>query len=134
MPYRARPPGSHSKLNTYLDGILVLKTIFSIIKDYKPLTFFSTISFLCFLLSVGFGSIVINDYVHTQHVYHFSTAVLATGLMVIALLSFATGLILDCQKRLYTEFFVLILNQNAKQAEKVAVPLIQPRVGTKGLE
>jgi len=111
VPYRERPKGSASKLNTYTDGLLVIKTILSVIKDYRPFAFFSVISVLSFLVSVGFGAFVINEYLRTQKVFHPSTAVLAAALMIIAMLSMIAGLILDSTKRHYAEQRALILNQ-----------------------
>lgn len=118
IPYRERPPGSHSKLNTYLDGLLVIKTILSVIKDYKPLGFFSIVGLFSFLLSIGFGSINIEEYLRTQHVYHPSTAVLAVGLMLVSLLSLTTGLILDSVKRHYAEQYSLYINQMIRSENK----------------
>jgi len=114
VPYRERPSGSQSKLNTYWDGLLVFKTILAIIKDYKPLAFFCTFSLICFLFSILFGSVVINEYFHTHGVRHVSTAVLATGLMILSLLSLTTGLILDSTKRHFAELHALLINQNSK--------------------
>lgn len=125
VPYRSRPSGSFSKLKTYFDGMLVLKTIVSIIKDYKPLYFFSIVSGTAFLLSVLLGSIVIREFLLTQKVHHPSTAVLASALMVIALLSFVAGLILDSTKRHFSENRALIKQQFNSLRHKVE-PLHDP--------
>jgi hypothetical protein len=108
VPYFRRPPGSFSKLNTYMDGILVLKTIFWIFKDYRPLRFFSFIGLFCMLIGIGLGVIPVHEFIRTGLVNHPSTAVLATGFVLVSLLCFATGLILDTINRRYKEQYRLI--------------------------
>jgi glycosyltransferase involved in cell wall biosynthesis len=107
VPYSTRPAGSKSKLNTYADGFLVLKTIFSIIKDYRPLYVFSLFALLSFLSSLGLGIFVISEFLQTGRVNHPSTAVLAAALMIFSLLSLATGMILDTIKRHFAELYFL---------------------------
>lgn len=108
IPYYKRPEGSFSKLNTYLDGILILKTILSIFKDYKPLKCFTLFGFFALLIGVALGGIPVIDFINTGKVAHPSTAVLATGLVLVSLLSFATGLILDTINRREREQYNLI--------------------------
>ena len=95
ISYRDRPEGSESKLNTFLDGFRVLKTIFMIFKNNKPLVFFSTLSFLIFLGGVLAGISPVTDFLKTNMVHHIPMAILATGLMLVSLLLFSVGLILD---------------------------------------
>jgi glycosyltransferase involved in cell wall biosynthesis len=95
ISYKDRMHGSVSKLNTYLDGFKVLKTIFNVFKDYKPLKFFSTLSLLFFLLGVSFGIEPIYEYIEYRYVYKVPTAILATGMMIFSLLFFAIGIILE---------------------------------------
>lgn len=101
--YLARPAGSTSKLNTLRDGLLVVKTVLSIFKDYRPLRFFSAIGLACGLLGLLIGSIPVREFLDSGVVSHPSTAVLATGLMLISGLSVMTGLILDTINRRYRE-------------------------------
>lgn len=108
VEYYKRPEGSYSKLNTYLDGMLVIKTIFWIFKDYRPLKFFSLAGFLSLLLGFALGSIPVIEFYQTGKVTHPSTAVLSTGFILIALLSFATGFILDTINRRYKEQYQLL--------------------------
>jgi glycosyltransferase involved in cell wall biosynthesis len=108
IEYQKRPKGSYSKLNTYGDGLLVFKTIFWLFKDYKPLKFFSIFGTIAIIIGVILGSIPISDYISTGKVTHPSTAVLATGFILIALLAFSTGLILDSINRRYKEQYQLI--------------------------
>jgi glycosyltransferase involved in cell wall biosynthesis len=108
VEYYKRPEGSYSKLNTYLDGILVVKTIFSIFKDYRPLKFFSSVSILFFLLGIGLGTIPIIDFITTSKVFHPSTAVLASALILLSILSLTTGLVLDTINRRHRELYQLV--------------------------
>lgn len=95
IDYRDRPEGSESKLDTYSDGFKVLLTILKMFKDYKPLLFFSIISFIFFLFGLIFGVPVINEFIRTGFITKVPSSILATGLMVFALLLLITGLILD---------------------------------------
>ena len=107
VKYYSRPKGSNSKLNTFSDGLLVLKTIFWIFKDYRSLKFFSLVALISLLLGLALGSIPVTEFMRTGQVMHPSTAVLATGLVLVALLSFATGFILDTINRRYREQYQL---------------------------
>jgi glycosyltransferase involved in cell wall biosynthesis len=95
IDYRDRPEGSESKLNTFSDGIKVLKTIFTLFKDYKPFTFFTTWSILFLVLGLLVGIPVIVEYINIRYVSKVPSAVLAVGFMILAVLSFTCGLILD---------------------------------------
>ena len=95
IEYRDRPEGSVSKLNTYSDGIKVLFTIARLFRTYKPLRFFGLISFFCAILSVIFMIPVLNVYAHTGMVPNFPTLIVAGFIMVAAILSLFSGLILQ---------------------------------------
>lgn len=95
IDYRDRPEGSESKLNTFSDGFKVLLTIFKMCKDYKPMFFFSLWSVLFFILSLIAGVPVIMEFLATSFITKVPSAILATGLMTVALLLLVTGLILD---------------------------------------
>jgi glycosyltransferase involved in cell wall biosynthesis len=97
--YKERPVGSVSKLNTYRDGLRILGTIGYLVREERPLVFFATIATLLAAVAVFIGWPVVSDYVHTGLVPRLPTAVLATGLMVIAFLSLTCGLILDTVTR-----------------------------------
>lgn len=97
--YKERPVGSVSKLNTWGDGFRILFTIAALVREERPLTFFGTIFAALFLLSVLFGTPVVIEYLHTGLVPRLPTAVLSTGLMLLAFLSLASGLILDTVTR-----------------------------------
>jgi len=94
-PYKDRPPGSHSKLNTIRDGIRILKTIIILVKEERPIPFFVGISGLFALLALVLAWPLMMTYAHTGLVPRLPTAVLSTGLMLLAFLSLTCGLILD---------------------------------------
>ena len=97
--YKERPHGSVSKLNTWRDGLRILSTIVGLLRRERPLVFFTVICALLVLLSLAFGIPVVVEYVETGLVPRLPTAVLSTGLMVLAFLSLASGLILDTVTR-----------------------------------
>jgi glycosyltransferase involved in cell wall biosynthesis len=111
VEYGTRPDGSHSKLNTYRDGLRVLKTIFFLFKDLRPLLFFGVLASLSTLTGLGFGAIVIREFTRTGLVTHPSTAVLAVACVLIGVVSMATGLILDTMNRRSNEILRLISDQ-----------------------
>ncbi|MCB5953236.1 glycosyltransferase family 2 protein [Enterococcus sp. BWT-B8] len=93
--YRDRPEGSESKLNTISDGFKVIMTIINMFKNYKPLFFFSIGALIFFIISLLIGIPVINEFIQTSFISKVPSAILAVGLMLVALLLFITGLILD---------------------------------------
>jgi hypothetical protein len=101
--YKSRPSGSLSKLNTYKDGLKILKLIFILVKDEKPLLFFSIFSFLFFFLSLYIGIPIIHEFYLTGLVNKLPSAVLSGLLMVISFLFFFGGLILDALKKIRYE-------------------------------
>jgi glycosyltransferase involved in cell wall biosynthesis len=98
-PYKGRPVGSTSKLNTYRDGIRILWIILVLFKHERPMQLFSLAALALALVSVALGIPVIIAFLNTGLVARLPTALLATGLMLIAALSFVTGLVLDTVSR-----------------------------------
>lgn len=95
VQYKDRPDGSESKLNTYSDGMKVLLTIFNLYRDYKPLRFFGLITILCIILSIILFVPVFIEYIETGFVPRFPTLITSAFIMLVGLLSFVCGLILD---------------------------------------
>ncbi len=93
--YKERPPGSTSKLRTFRDGWRILMTITNLVRNERPLMFFALLSLLFAAVAIALGIPVILDYLDTGLVPRFPTAILASALMVIAVISLATGAILD---------------------------------------
>ena len=102
-PYRERPPGSASKLNTIRDGIRILLTILRLVKEERPLQFFVISGFVLFFAALGLAVPLVAEFARTGLVPRFPTAILATGLVGLAFLSFTCGLILDSVARGRTE-------------------------------
>jgi hypothetical protein len=98
-PYYARPPGSFSKLNTWRDGFRILGTILKLYRTEKPLRFFSAIGGFLTLVSIGLATPVVVTYLELGVVPRLPTAVLAMGLMITAVLSVSSGLVLDTVTR-----------------------------------
>ena len=93
--YGARPEGSVSKLSTYRDGFRILRTIITLYRIERPVVFFGVIAALLALLGLGLAVPLIVTYLETGLVPRFPTAILVTGLMILATLSAMCGLILD---------------------------------------
>ena len=94
-PYGARPEGSESKLKTYSDGFKILWLIMLLFKNEKPFQFFGVVAGVLALVSIGLAIPIILTYLETGLVPRLPTAILATGLMVVAFLSLTCGLVLD---------------------------------------
>jgi glycosyltransferase involved in cell wall biosynthesis len=93
--YAARPEGSVSKLSTYSDGWRILKTIAMLFRFERPLLFFGSVAALLALASVILAIPLVMTFIETGLVPRFPTAILATGLMILAALNGFCGLILD---------------------------------------
>ncbi len=98
-PYYARPQGSMSKLNTWRDGFRILRTILALYRAERPLTFFSIIGLVLAAVSIVLAIPIFVTYVETGLVPRFPTAILSMGLMMLASLSAAVGLVLDTVTR-----------------------------------
>jgi len=97
--YKERPPNSVSKLRTYRDGWRILMLIVSLAKEERPLWFFGLIGTALAALSVVLAIPLLIEYAHTGLVPRFPTAILVTGLMLLAWLSFVCGFILETVTR-----------------------------------
>lgn len=110
LPYKDRPEGSVSKLSTFRDGARILKTIIVLLKEYRPLTFFGGIGAagiaLAFLIMIP----VFVEYAQTGLVQRFPTAVLATGIVIVSMLSITAGVVLDSIRRMRAEIKRMFYN------------------------
>ena len=97
--YYERPEGSESKLSTFKDGFQIIKTIFRLLNDYKPFLVFSVTSSILFLLGIYLFIPIFNSFILTGVVDRLPTAVLSLGLVILAVISFFSGLILAGIKR-----------------------------------
>ena len=95
ISYRDRPEGSFSKLNTVKDGYRVLSVLSSLFKNTKPLLFFGLISILFLISSLVVGIPVIIEFIETHYITLVPSAILASGLAIVAFLFFVVSVILD---------------------------------------
>ncbi len=97
--YRERPEGSESKLNTYRDGARILRLIVVLLKEERPLAFFSAVFALLAVTSVVLAWPIFIAFFETGLVLRIPTAILSTGIMLLAFLSLTCGFILDTVTR-----------------------------------
>jgi len=117
VDYRARPRGSESKLRTIPDGLRILWTLVLLAKEVRPLAFFSVGAALLALVAVALGAPLVATFIETGLVPRLPTAILCTGIMVLATLSLACGFILDSVSKARHE---------AKRLAYLGVPLKVP--------
>lgn len=98
-PYKERPEGSVSKLSTWRDGFRVLWTILRLFIAERPLAFYGAAAAALAMVAIGLGLPLLATYLETGLVPRFPTAILATGLAVLAALSLTAGLVLDTVTR-----------------------------------
>jgi len=115
-PYFARPEGSVSKLNTWRDGFRILGTILRLYRSEKPLRFFTAIGVFLAIVSIGLAIPIIVTFLEQGVVPRLPTAVLSMGLMILALLSVSSGLVLDTVTR-------------GRREMKLLAYLVQPPLG-----
>ena len=118
VDYRDRPDGSVSKLNTYSDGIKVLKTIARLFKEYKPTIFFGLISLIFFIISLCFGIPVFAEYFKTKLVLRFPTLIFSGFMLMISILSLVCGIILEVVVKKHRQLFELVLINCRRPNEK----------------
>jgi glycosyltransferase involved in cell wall biosynthesis len=97
--YAARPEGSESKLSTYRDGFRILRLILNLYRLEKPVAFFGLISAALTVLAIGLSIDLLFTYLATHLVPRIPTAILCTGLVLLAIVSLSCGLILDTVTR-----------------------------------
>ena len=111
--YKERPPGSTSKLRTFRDGWRILLTITNLMRNERPLMFFSLVGLLVALAAIVLAVPVVLEYLDTGAVRRFPTAILCTGLGVIAVVCVVTGLVLDLVAHVRREAKRLVYLQHA---------------------
>ena len=109
VQYRDRPEGSVSKLNTFSDGFKVLKTIGRLFKEYKPNLFFGLFGLLFLIISLIFAVPVFIDYFNTGIVERFPTLIFSGFMLMISVLSFVCGIILEVVVKKNRQMFELFL-------------------------
>ncbi|MBR3661645.1 MAG: glycosyltransferase [Bacilli bacterium] len=114
VQYRDRPSGSVSKLNTFSDGFKVIKTIINLFKDYKPSIFYGIIGTIFTLISIGFAIPVFIDYFKTGLVPRFPTLIFSGFMLMIGIINYICGVILDGVTKKYRLLFELNLIKTKK--------------------
>lgn len=109
IDYRDRQEGSHSKLNTYLDGIKVVATVFMMFRDYRPLKFFSLVSALLLLLAILMFIPVFIEYMQTGLVPRFPTLIVSGFIGIASLLTFFCGVVLEVMTKKHRQLYELML-------------------------
>src|SRR5690349_17487924 len=125
-PYYARPEGSFSKLNTWGDGFRILSTILKLYRSEKPLRFFSGVGAFLALVAIGLAIPIFITYLELGIVPRLPTAVLSTGLMIVAMLSLSSGLVLDTVTRGRREMKLLAYLAQGTAKEAPASPETRP--------
>lgn len=110
VTYRDRPEGSVSKLNTYSDGAKVIGTIFKLLKDYKPLQFFSAIALLLAVYAAILFTPILLEFTRTGLVPRFPTLIVSGFSALSSILLFCCGLILHTESKRNRQNFEIQLN------------------------
>ena len=118
IEYQDRPTGSESKLNTYSDGLKVLKTIFTLYKNYKPLSFFIWLSLLLFIIGSIFITPVLIDYFKTGLVPKIPSFIAAVFFYICSIQAFFGGLTLDTIARKSKQDFEIIYTDYSEKLKK----------------
>ena len=111
ITYRDRPIGSLSKLSTFKDGMEVIAMMFRLFRDYKPFLFFSIISVVVLLIAIALFIPVFIDYLHTGLVLRFPTLIVSCFMMLLAMLLFVCGLILEVIANKNKQLYELLLHR-----------------------
>ena len=118
VTYRDRPEGSVSKLNTYSDGIKVLKTIATLFKEYKPAMFFNIWAILCLAIGIIIGLPAYIGYFKTGIVEKFPSLIVSCFCIMMSLLFWVTGIILQVIAKKHKQDYELYLTLLRKNADK----------------
>ena len=110
VTYRDRPEGSVSKLNTYSDGIKVIKTIFSLFKEYRPALFFNSLALFTLICSIILGLPVVIQYFNTGLVPKFPSLIVSSILLVLTFVLWVAGSILQVIVKKHRQLYELYLN------------------------
>ncbi|MGN0224928.1 MAG: glycosyltransferase family 2 protein [Prevotella sp.] len=114
IDYRRRPEGSFSKLDTISDGYKVVKTVFQLFRDYKPYIFFTSISVVLAVIAVVFMLPVLLEYWHTGLVPRFPTLIVCCFVMLLAILLFVSGVILEVMTKKHRQLYELLVIRKRK--------------------
>lgn len=117
IDYRDRVEGSESKLNTYRDGYKVLRMIFTLIRDQKPLLFFTTVSMILLIIAAIHFFPILIKFLSSGYVLKIPTLIVISTIVIIAALTFLTGVILHVLKKQHNanlEHHLTLIDLNKK--------------------
>jgi glycosyltransferase involved in cell wall biosynthesis len=129
VPYRERPAGSESKLRTFHDGFLVLGKIFTLFRVFKPLTFFGGLGLLLLLCGMTAGAWPIHDYFTEpgNYVRHVPLAILAVGLVLLAVGFMFLGILLNALNWRFLELHNVLTRENLPKVTQADIsPGLEP--------
>jgi len=118
--YKDRPIGSVSKLSTFRDGFLVLRTIFTLFKDYRPMSFFGFLAAILFIAALVLFVPVLIQFMETGMVARFPTLIVSVGFVVASLLFFAVGCILDTIKKYNDRTHMMLTDMLIKNRKHIS--------------
>lgn len=107
VKYTDRPQGSHSKISKFKDGSRIILTIISLLRDYRPMVFFSYLSGIFVFFGMFFGSVVISEYYKTGFISRVPTAILSIALVIVGVNAMISGLILSAVNRRQREMEII---------------------------
>ncbi len=116
LEYKDRPEGSESKLSTVRDGLRILKTIIVLLKEYKPFWFFGAIGLAGILFACALAFPLIIEYSRSGFVTRLPTAILATGIVIVSMLTITAGVVLDSIRRMRAEIKRMFYNMTRTRA------------------
>lgn len=120
IDYRDRPEGSVSKLNTYSDGMKVMKTIFRLYRNYKPFGFFGILALLLTIIAGGFFLPILYTYIQTGLVPHYPTLIVCGFVELAAIQSFFAGMILSSiSQKNRQDFEMILLRAESERKDKM---------------
>ena len=132
-PYKERPPGSFSKLRTFRDGWRILVTIMNLMRNERPLMFFSGLGLLMLLVAIGLAIPLFIQYSRSGDVPRFPTAILSTGIALVGMISITTGLSLDLVSHVRREVKRLAYLQHVAPGERqLLAAAVAPKLVTPG--
>lgn len=108
IKYKDRPKGSHSKISKFKDGYRIVLTILSLLRDYRPMVFFSYLSGAFIILGIFFGMEVVGEYYRTGFIKRVPTAILSIALIIVGVNALISGLILSALNRRHKETEIII--------------------------
>ncbi len=127
-PYKERPPGSFSKLRTFRDGWRILVTIMNLMRNERPLMFFSGLGLVMLLVAIALAIPLLLEYSRSGTVPRVPTAILSTGIALVGMISVTTGLILDLVSHVRREVKRLAYLQHVAPGERELLATPAPKL------